>query len=69
MPAVTVDNILTVPVVPSQDAEHNVPRPVRSITTAPNGLEGDGFPVRRGFAGPELGVRGSTYPLYVVVRR
>ena len=29
-------------------------RRVRSITTAPGGLEGEGFPVRRAFAGVEL---------------
>ena len=29
-------------------------RPVRSITTAPSGLEGEGFPVRRAFAGMDL---------------
>jgi hypothetical protein len=29
----------------------SVPRPVLSVTTAPSGLEGEGFPVRRAFAG------------------
>jgi hypothetical protein len=29
-------------------------RPVRSLTTAPHGLEGEGFPVRRAFAGVDL---------------
>ena len=29
-------------------------RPVRSITTAPSGFEGEGFPVRRAFAGVDL---------------
>jgi hypothetical protein len=29
-------------------------RPVRSVTTAPSGLEGEGFPVRRAFAGVDL---------------
>jgi len=29
-------------------------REVRSVTTAPSGLEGEGFPVRRGFAGVSL---------------
>src|SRR6202042_1100747 len=33
---------------PAVDA---VPRPVLSVTTAPSGLEGEGFPVRRAFAG------------------
>ena len=50
MPAVTVDNILSVPRIaaPSPDAEI---RPVRTVTTAPRGFEGEGFPVRRAFAG------------------
>jgi redox-sensitive bicupin YhaK (pirin superfamily) len=30
-------------------------RPVEAITTAPSGLEGEGFPVRRAFAGVPLG--------------
>ncbi len=49
MPAVTADPT-TLPVVqnPSVDAPE---RPVRSITTAPRGFEGEGFPVRRAFAG------------------
>jgi redox-sensitive bicupin YhaK (pirin superfamily) len=29
-------------------------RPVRSVTTAPSGFEGEGFPVRRAFAGVSL---------------
>ncbi|MCZ2524740.1 pirin family protein [Streptomyces sp. HB2AG] len=49
MPAVTVDNPLTLPrVTAPADA---VPRPVRAVTTAPSGFEGEGFPVRRAFAG------------------
>jgi quercetin 2,3-dioxygenase len=31
-----------------------VDRPVRSVTTAPSGFEGEGFPVRRAFAGVDL---------------
>jgi hypothetical protein len=31
-----------------------VHRPVLSVTTAPSGLEGEGFPVRRAFAGVDL---------------
>jgi redox-sensitive bicupin YhaK (pirin superfamily) len=49
MPAVTADT-LTLPRVSAAglgDAE----RPVKSLTTAPTGLEGEGFPVRRAFAG------------------
>ena len=49
MPAVTVPDILVLPrVAAGPDA---APRPVRSVTRAPHGLEGEGFPVRRAFAG------------------
>jgi redox-sensitive bicupin YhaK (pirin superfamily) len=49
MPAVTVENTLSLPAVaPAAGAQA---RPVRSITTAPSGFEGEGFPVRRAFAG------------------
>ncbi len=54
MPAVTVDDLLTLPRVPSADPVASVERPVRSITTAPKGFEGEGFPVRRAFQGVEL---------------
>jgi redox-sensitive bicupin YhaK (pirin superfamily) len=52
MPAVTADT-LTLPKLtrPGLDA---VDRPVRSVTTAPAGFEGEGFPVRRAFAGVSL---------------
>jgi redox-sensitive bicupin YhaK (pirin superfamily) len=52
MPAVTVENILALPAIaaPVTPAE----RAVRSVTTAPSGLEGEGFPVRRAFAGVDL---------------
>ncbi|MFZ3558573.1 MULTISPECIES: pirin family protein [unclassified Streptomyces] len=49
MPAVTVENPLTLPrVAAPADA---VARPVLAVTTAPSGFEGEGFPVRRAFAG------------------
>jgi quercetin 2,3-dioxygenase len=51
MPAVTVDNPLTLPRVEQPDAAVAVARPVLAVTTAPRGLEGEGFPVRRAFAG------------------
>jgi len=35
-------------------ADTTVDRPVVSVTTAPSGLEGEGFPVRRAFAGVDL---------------
>ncbi|HEY3941688.1 MAG TPA: pirin family protein [Acidimicrobiales bacterium] len=50
MPAVTVEDILSLPVVTATQPEHRA-RPVRRVTDAPKGLEGDGFPVRRAFAG------------------
>jgi redox-sensitive bicupin YhaK (pirin superfamily) len=53
MPAVTVDDILVLPRVP-QAAATARPRPVTSLTTAPKGFEGEGFPVRRAFAGVDL---------------
>ena len=53
MPAVTVDDVLTLPRIPAPDLAA-VDRPVRSVTTAPRGFEGEGFPVRRAFAGVDL---------------
>ncbi|SEU24735.1 pirin family protein [Nonomuraea wenchangensis] len=50
MPAVTADT-LTLPRVATPDPAAARPRPVRSVTTAPTGYEGEGFPVRRAFAG------------------
>jgi redox-sensitive bicupin YhaK (pirin superfamily) len=54
MPAVTVDNVLALPRVPALDPQRAALRGVRSVTTAPTGFEGEGFPVRRGFAGVSL---------------
>jgi quercetin 2,3-dioxygenase len=50
MPAVTVDDITALPRT-AAPAPGAVQRPVLSITTAPEGLEGEGFPVHRAFAG------------------
>lgn len=50
MPAVTVDNVLALPSLPDLAVE-NGERPVSTVTTAPSGFEGEGFPVRRAFAG------------------
>src|SRR3954453_15619681 len=49
MPAVTVENPLTLPRVTAPAG--GVARPVLAVTTAPSGFEGEGFPVRRAFAG------------------
>ncbi len=51
MPAVTVDDVLALPRLPGLDRAATATRPVLSVTTAPEGLEGEGFPVRRAFAG------------------
>ena len=51
MPAVTVDDLLVLPRVPRPDATTAIERPVVSVTAAPSGFEGEGFPVRRAFAG------------------
>jgi redox-sensitive bicupin YhaK (pirin superfamily) len=53
MPAITVDDLtvlrrITAPGLGDQ------PRPVWQVTTAPQGYEGEGFPVRRAFAGIDL---------------
>jgi redox-sensitive bicupin YhaK (pirin superfamily) len=49
MPAVNADT-LTLPKIPAAGPEQH-DRPVRSVTTAPRAFEGEGFPVRRAFAG------------------
>src|SRR3984893_7964236 len=53
MPAVTVDDITKLPHIPLPDPTATQARPVVSVTTAPHGLEGEGFPVRRAFAGAD----------------
>ena len=53
MPAVTVENVLALPKLAPADLQSAV-RPVRSVTTAPTGYEGEGFPVHRAFAGVPL---------------
>ncbi|MBT2404022.1 MULTISPECIES: pirin family protein [unclassified Streptomyces] len=50
MPAVTVENPLTLPRV-AEPAPETATRKVLAVTTAPGGFEGEGFPVRRAFAG------------------
>jgi redox-sensitive bicupin YhaK (pirin superfamily) len=54
MPAVTVDSTLELARVPVPPSEGTRQRPVVSVTTAPAGFEGEGFPVRRAFAGVSL---------------
>ena len=53
MPAVSVADLTVLPRIPAPGAGA-VQRAVRSITTAPGGVEGEGFPVKRAFAGVDL---------------
>src|SRR5580658_5646047 len=53
MPAVTVDDIASLPRLAGPDPASQE-RPVVSVTDAPSGFEGEGFPVRRAFAGVDL---------------
>ncbi|MGB8383581.1 MAG: pirin family protein [Dermatophilaceae bacterium] len=53
MPAVTVPDLTVLPRLEPVDATV-VRRPVVSVTTAPSGLEGEGFPVKRTMAGVDL---------------
>ena len=54
MPAVVVEDITILPADPRAGPAVARQRPVRSVTTAPRGFEGEGFPVRRAFAGVDL---------------
>ncbi len=53
MPAVTVPDNLTLPRIGAAEPGAQL-RPVKSVTDAPSGFEGEGFPVRRAFAGVSL---------------
>src|SRR6188472_2942338 len=53
MPAVTIDDLTVLPRI-NAPGLGDVVRPVLTITTAPSGFEGEGFPVRRAFAGVDL---------------
>jgi hypothetical protein len=54
MPAVTVDDLLVLDRIEVADPSNLTVRPVKSVTSAPSGFEGEGFPVRRAFAGVAL---------------
>lgn len=54
MPAVTVENPLLLPRITPVDPTTDRARIVTGVTTAPQGYEGEGFPVRRAFAGVDL---------------
>ena len=53
MPAITVPDLTVLPRI-AVDTQLGTERAVRSITSAPSGFEGEGFPVRRAFAGVDL---------------
>ena len=53
MPAVTVDDLTALERLPAPGLGDQ-PRPVWQVSTAPHGYEGEGFPVRRAFAGIDL---------------
>ena len=53
MPALTVDDLTVLPRITGPGLGDTV-RPVVQVTDAPRGLEGEGFPVRRAFAGVDL---------------
>ena len=53
MPAVTVDDLTLLERL-QPPGLGDQPRPVWQVTTAPQGYEGEGFPVRRAFAGIDL---------------
>ena len=54
MPAHLPDDITVLPRIAVPDPTIARQRPIRSITNAPSGFEGEGFPVRRAFAGVAL---------------
>ena len=53
MPAVSVDDVFSLERIGVPTLSTAL-RAVRQVTTAPHGLEGEGFPVRRAFAGVSL---------------
>ena len=54
MPALVPDDITVLPRIAEPDPTIARQRLIRSITNAPSGFEGEGFPVRRAFAGVAL---------------
>ena len=54
MPPITVDDITVLPRIPDPHPMGIRQRAVRGVTSAPRGLEGEGFPVRRAFGGVDL---------------
>jgi len=56
MPAVTVDDLLSLAQIAEPDPELALVRPVLGVRNAPSAFEGEGFPVRRAFAGVDTAV-------------
>ena len=54
MPAITVEDITVLPRIPAPDPLTARERGIKSVTRAPSAFEGEGFPVRRAFAGVDL---------------
>ena len=54
MPAHVPDDITVLARIAEPDPTIARQRPIRSVTNAPSGFEGEGFPVRRAFAGVAL---------------
>ena len=67
MPAISADTV-ALPRIPTVDPTA-VERPVRSVTTAPSGFEGEGFPVRRAFAAGHWPLRVEVLPRYTTQPR
>jgi len=53
MPAITVEDTTALKRLPKVGDQARQ-RPIRQVTEAPKGFEGEGFPVRRAFAGVDL---------------
>jgi redox-sensitive bicupin YhaK (pirin superfamily) len=54
MPAISVEDITVLPRIALPDPLAARERAVKSVTRAPSAFEGEGFPVRRAFAGVDL---------------
>jgi quercetin 2,3-dioxygenase len=54
VPAITVPDITVLTRIDAVDPAVSTERKVKSVTSAPSGFEGEGFPVRRAFAGVDL---------------
>src|SRR3954468_24016382 len=54
VPAITVPDLTVLTRIDPVDPATSSERPVKSVTSAPSGYEGEGFPVRRAFAGVDL---------------